>query len=171
MAEGEIVNKIKQSDKLITLDLQQFYEDGEIAELDLKDFLYEGLLLREKEYRDYLENYDWSQFEGKYLAVYCSTDAILAPWAFMLIARFAKPYAREVCYGRREAVISDLFRRNMDRHDWSQYCDKFVLLKGCSDKPVTERIYLYATNKLIDGGVKKLMYGEACSNVPVYRRK
>lgn len=170
MAEGEIVNKIKQSDKLITLDLQQFYEEADIMELDLQEFLFQGLLLREKDYREHLGNHDWCRYQGKYLAVFCSTDAILAPWAFMLVSRYAKPFVLDVCYGRKNAVISELFRRNMDRHDWSQYGDKFVLLKGCSDKPVTENIYLYATNKLIDAGVHKLMYGEACSNVPVYRK-
>lgn len=170
MAEGEIINKVKQSDKLVTLDLQQFYDDSEVAELDLKDFLFQGLLLKEKDFREDLQKHDWIRYKGKYLAVFCSTDAILAPWAFMLVACHAKPYAIDVCYGRSPAIKFDLYRKNMDRHDWSQYRDKFVLLKGCSDKPVTESVYLYATDQLIDAGVRKLMYGEACSNVPVFRR-
>lgn len=168
--QGEIVNKIKQSDKLITIDLQKYFDNTPRAGLDLKDFLFKGLILKEKEFRKQLQDFDWSRFDGQYVCVYCSTDAILSKWAYMLIGQYLAPHAKEVFKGRPDDILFELYRRQLEDLDWSSYRDKFVILKGCSDKdkPVPESIYLYATQKLIPH-VKKLMYGEACSNVPVYR--
>lgn len=168
--EQEIVNKVKQSKKLVTLDLQQYFDETPILKLDLKDFLYEGLILKEEDFRNQLEDHDWSQYKDKYLAVYCSTDAIISKWAYMLVAQYAASVAKDVFKGSKEDFIFELYRRNLEDVDWSKYQDKFVILKGCSskEKPVPESVYLYATNKLVPY-VKKLMYGEACSNVPVYR--
>lgn len=168
--EAEIVNKVKQSEKLVTFDLQQYFDRTPIAELDLKDFLFEGLILKEQEYREQLESFDWRQFQDQYLAVYCSTDAIISKWAYMLVAQYAAPFAQDVFKGSKEDFLFELYRRNLEKIDWSEYKDKFVILKGCSskEKPVPASVYLYATNKLVPH-VKKLMYGEACSNVPVYR--
>lgn len=168
--EGEIVNKVKQSNKLVTLDLQKYFDETPILEFDLKDFLYEGLILKEKEFRSRLENHDWQQYADKYITVFCSTDAIISKWAYMLVARHAALYAKDVFKGDKEAFLFELYRRNLEDINWEEYKDKFVILKGCSskEKPVPESVYLYATNKLVPH-VKKLMYGEACSNVPVYR--
>lgn len=168
--EAEIVNKVKQSKKLITFDLQEYYDETPVAELDLKNFLFEGLVLKEKEFREQLENHDWKQYQDAYLAVYCSTDAIISKWAYMLVAQHAAPYAKDVFKGRREDMLFELYRRKLQDVAWQEYEGKFVILKGCSskEKPVPESVYLYATNKLVPH-VKKLMYGEACSNVPVYR--
>lgn len=170
--EGEIVNKIKQSKKLVTLDLQKYFDETPILELDLKDFLFQGLILKEEEFRKQLKQHDWEQYNDKYLAVYCSTDAIISKWAYMLVAQHAAPFAKDVFKGNKEDFLFDLYRRNLEQVDWEDYAGKFVILKGCSskDKPVPESVYLYATNKLVPH-VKKLMYGEACSNVPVYRSK
>jgi hypothetical protein len=167
-----IVNKIQQSKKLVTVDLQQYFDETPIAELDLKDFLYEGLILKEKDFRQALENHEWEPYEGKYLAVFCSTDAIISKWAYMLVAQYAEPIAKDVLTGDKSVVRDELFRRTLSAVDWEKYKDKFVILKGCSgsDKPVSESAYLYATKKLVPH-VQKLMYGEACSNVPVYRRR
>jgi len=167
--EGEIVNKVKQSKKLVTIDLQKYFDETPIEELDLKEFLYEGLILKEQPFRESLEGHDWSQYEDDYVAVHCSTDAIIPKWAYMLVARHAAEYAKDIFEGKAEECLFELYRRKLDEIDWSQYEDKFVLLKGCSDKTVPESVYLYATNKLLPH-VQKLMYGEACSNVPVYRR-
>jgi len=167
--EGEIVNKVKQSDKLVTIDLQKFYDDTPIFELDLKDFLYKELILKESEFRRSLEDHNWEQYKNAYLTVFCSSDAIIAKWAYMLVAQHASEYAQDVFEGRKEDILFELYRRRMENVDWSDYRDKFVLLKGCSDKPVPESVYVFATNKLIPH-VKKLMYGEACSNVPIYRK-
>ncbi|MEX0608271.1 MAG: DUF2480 family protein [Balneolaceae bacterium] len=165
-----IVNKIQQNTKLVTIDLQKFYDATPIEELDIKQFLFQELLLKEKDFREHLETYDWPQFEGKYLSVYCSTDAIIAPWAWMLITAHASPYAQEVFHAEPEQVRYELYRREIDENDWSPYEDKFVLLKGCGKVHVPDSIYLLATNKLM-GVAKKIMYGEACSNVPVWRKK
>lgn len=169
--QGEIVNKIKQSDKLVTIDLQKFYDDTERVGLDLSEFLYEGLILKEKDFRADLEAFDWSQFDGQYVAVYCSTDAIISKWAYMLVAQYLNAHAKEIFYGRPDDIHFELYRRKLDKVAWDEYEDKFVILKGCSDKktPVPESVYMYATQKLLPY-VKKLMYGEACSNVPVYRK-
>jgi hypothetical protein len=169
--EKPIVNKIQQSKKLVTVDLQQHFDETPVAELDLKDFLFKELLLKEKEYREALENHDWEQYEGKYLAVFCSTDAIISKWAYMLVAQHAVPFVKDIFEGDKSAVRDELYRQKLEKVNWSQYKDKFVILKGCSDndKPVSESAYLYAAKKLVPH-VQKLMYGEACSNVPVYRK-
>lgn len=163
-----IVNKIQQNTKLVTLDLQKFYDDTPIEELDIKQFLFQELLLKEKEFRRLLNDHEWSQYEGKYLRVYCSTDAIIAPWAWMLITAHASSFALQIFKGTREAFHYDLYKESLNQHDWSQYQDKFVMLKGCGHIKVPDSVYLLATNKLI-GKAKKIMYGEACSNVPVWR--
>ncbi|MTI86656.1 MAG: DUF2480 family protein [Balneolaceae bacterium] len=169
MSEDVIVNKIQQNTKLVTLDLQKFHDPRPIEELDIKQFLFQELLLKEKDFREELKNYDWSQFEGTNLAVHCSTDAIIAPWAWMLITSHASEYANEVFKGSKETFLYLLYQRNLDNYDWEQYVDKFVLLKGCGDEHVPDSVYLLATNKLM-GVAKKIMYGEACSNVPVWRK-
>ncbi|PAU93800.1 hypothetical protein CK503_08990 [Aliifodinibius salipaludis] len=168
--KGEIVNKVKQSDKLVTIDLQKYFDDTSRSELDLKQFLFKGMILKEQDFRDQLEQFDWSQFEDQYVAVYCSTDAIISKWAYMLVGQYLASYAKEVFMGRKDDMLFELYRRKLNEVDWSSYKNKFVILKGCSskEKPVPESVYLYATQRLVPH-VKKLMYGEACSNVPVYR--
>jgi len=170
--DGPIVNKIQQSKKLVTLDLQEYFDETPVAELDLKNFLYEELILKEENYRQALEEHDWEQYKDKYLAVFCSTDAIVSKWAYMLVAQHAVPFVKDVFKGDSSIVRDELYRRSLENIDWEEYEDKFVILKGCSDseKPVPESAYLYATKKLVPH-VKKLMYGEACSNVPVYRQR
>lgn len=170
MPQEEIVNKVKQSNKLVTIDLQKYYDETPIHEFDLKDFLFKGLILKEEEFRNQLQQYDWKQHQNAYLAVFCSSDAIISKWAYMLVAQYAAGIATDTFKGRKEDILFELYRRNLEDLDWSSYKDKFVILKGCSskEKPVPDSVYLYATNKLVPH-VKKLMYGEACSNVPVYR--
>lgn len=165
---AEIVNKVKNS-KLETIDLEKLVAGIEISELDLKDFLFHGLILKEGEYREKLEGHDWEQYKGKYLSVYCSTDAIIPKWAYMLIVRYADTYAEDIFFGNKKETLTDIFRKKIDHADWDVYRDKFVLLKGCSKIDVPAEIYMHATGKLLKI-VKKLMYGEACSNVPVYRK-
>ncbi|MEL7834607.1 DUF2480 family protein [Fodinibius sp. Rm-B-1B1-1] len=168
--QGEIVNKVKQSDKLITIDLQKYFDETPRTELDLKQFLFKGMILKEQEFRDSLEEHDWSQYDGQYVGVFCSTDAIISKWAYMLVGQHLAGHAKDIFKGQKEDMLFELYRRNLEGLDWSAYEDKFVILKGCSskEKPVPESVYLHATQKLVPY-VKKLMYGEACSNVPVYR--
>lgn len=164
-----IVNKVQQNTKLVTLDLQKFHDDTPIEELDIKQFLFQELLLKEKDFREQLKEFDWSQYEGKNLCMYCSTDAIIAPWAWMLLTTYASPFANEVFLGKKEAFLHQLYQQKLEEYDWDQYEDKFVLLKGCGKVHVPDSIYMLATNKLM-GTAKKIMYGEACSNVPVWRK-
>lgn len=168
--QGEIVNKVKQSDKLVTIDLQNYFDATPRSELDLKQFLFKGMILKEDDFRQQLKEFDWSKFDGQYVGVYCSTDAIISKWAYMLVGQHLASHAKEVFKGGRDDMLFELYRRQMEDIDWSSYEDKFVILKGCTskEKPVPDSIYLYATQKLVPY-VKKLMYGEACSNVPVYR--
>ncbi len=167
--KDQIVNKVKANSKLKTLDLAKLFHDATpIAELDIKQFLHMEMLLKEKDFRQHLKDFDWSQFEGKYLSVFCSTDAIIAPWAWMLITSYANQFAEEVFHLSPKEVTHELYRRKVEDFDWSTYQDKFVLLKGCGDIHVPDSIYLLATNKLM-GISKKIMYGEACSFVPVWK--
>lgn len=169
--QGEIVNKVKQSDKLVTIDLQKYFDETPRTQLDLKQFLFKGMILKEQDFRESLDEHDWNQYDGKYVGVFCSTDAIISKWAYMLVGQYLTGHAKEVFNGSKNDMLYELYRRNLEEVDWSSYKDKFVILKGCSskEKPVPESVYLHATQKLVPY-VKKLMYGEACSNVPVYRR-
>jgi hypothetical protein len=165
---AEIVNKVKQS-KLETVDLEKFAEGITIKELDLKDFLFKELILKEKEFRQKMEDLEWSEFDGAYLTVYCSTDAIIPKWAYMLVVQHAENHALNVFFGTRENALRQLFKEKLDLVDWEKYKGKFVLLKGCSKMDVPADIYMHATKNLLPH-VQKLMYGEACSNVPVYKK-
>ena len=165
---SEIVNKVKQS-KLETVDLEKFAQGVNVSELDLKDFLFHGLILKEAEFREKMDSHNWEQYKGTYLTVHCSTDAILPKWAFMLVVQHAEDYAENVFFGNKESAYSQIFKLKIDERDWAEYKDRFVLLKGCSKMDVPADVYMYATKKLLPH-VKKLMYGEACSNVPVFRK-
>lgn len=168
--KGEIVNKVKQSEKLVTIDLQRYFDDTPRKSLDLKQFLFKEMILKEDDFRQQLEDFNWAKFDEAYVGIYCSSDAIISKWAYMLVGQHLAGHAKEVFKGEEDDMLFELYRRNLESKDWSTYQDKFVILKGCSskDKPVPESVYLYATQKLLPY-VKKLMYGEACSNVPVYR--
>lgn len=165
---AEIVNKVKQS-KLETIDLEKFAEGITIRELDLKDFLFKELILKEKEFRIKMDAFDWSEFEGTYLTVYCSTDAIIPKWAYMLVVQHAQEHVRNTYFGTKKEALHELFKEKLDLVDWGRFDGKFVLLKGCSKMDVRADVYMYATKKLLPH-VQKLMYGEACSNVPVYKK-
>lgn len=167
MAEP-IENKVAKSG-LVTIDLQKFHDSTPIDTFDLKDYLFQGLIIREKEFRKALEEHDWTRYTGNYLAIHCSSDAIIASWAYMLVATHAQVYAKEVFFGTREDVIYELFRRKVDAVDWDQYNAQRVILKGCSEVPVPPSVYLLAAKHLLPR-VERLMYGEACSFVPVFRQ-
>jgi hypothetical protein len=165
---GEIVNKIKQS-KLETVDLEKFLEEESFHEIDIKQFLFKEMILKEDHFRVQLEQYNWKQHKDSWLAVHCSSDAIIPSWAWMLIVANAGHIAKEVIFGTEKTARVTALQKKFDQLDWSVYDQKFVLLKGCSKMDVPPAAYLEATKKLIPH-VDKLMYGEACSNVPVYRK-
>lgn len=164
-----IENKVAKSG-LITLDLETFYPKQEIIPFDIAPFLFHGFVLKEKEYRESLISSDWNSFQDKIMAVFCSTDAILAPWSFMLIVQQVAGIAKNVRKGTVNEVTSQLFLENLLAQDWSCYAGKRVLIKGCSNKAISDEYFALATSKLIEAGAERIMYGEACSFVPVYRK-
>ncbi|MFZ9239628.1 MAG: DUF2480 family protein [Chitinophagaceae bacterium] len=164
-----IVNKVAESG-IITLDLEKLYPTQEIVELDLKDFLFMEMLLKEKDFREKLETVDWKQYDGKMVAVHCSTDAIIPMWAFMLVSSKLSGYASEVYFGNRDKAIEKAIEKNIASIDQKEYVDKRVVVKGCGEIEIPSAAFLMISNKLIPV-VKSLMYGEPCSTVPVYKKK
>lgn len=167
--EKEIVNRVAQS-QLMTFDLEDFYPKGERKVLDIKDWLYEGLILREKEFRTHVEAQDWTTFQDAYVALTCSSDAIIPGWAYMLVTSNLLPYAKKVVVGSLEDLETALYQTLLENLDVSEFTDKPVIIKGCSNKPVPENAYLMAMAKL-QPIAKSVMYGEACSSVPLFKRK
>ena len=167
MAE-EILNRVANS-KLITFNLEDYYPQGERVLFDVKDWLLEGFVLRESEFREQAKNHDWSQYEGKFIALTCSSDAIIPAWAFMLLATYLQPYAKKVITGDLETLETVLYTEVISKMDVSNLQDKPVIVKGCAHKPVPKNAYLLLIEKL-QPVVKSLMYGEACSSVPLYKK-
>ncbi len=167
--EKEIVNRVAQS-KLITFDLEEHYPKGERKVLDIKDWLYEGFILREKEFRAHVEEHDWTAYQNTFVALQCSSDAIVPGWAFMLIASKLQPYAQKVVQGNLENLETALYQTILENLDVAEFVDKPVIIKGCSNKPVPGNAYLMAVAK-IQEVAKSVMYGEACSSVPLFKRK
>ena len=167
--EKEIVNRVAQS-KLITFDLEDYYPKGERKVLDIKDWLYEGFILREKEFRAHVDAHDWSIYQDAYVALQCSSDAIIPGWAFMLVASKLQPYAKKVVQGNLETLETALYQTILEKLDVTEFTDKPIIIKGCSKKPVPENAYLMAVAK-IQEVAKSVMYGEACSSVPLFKRK
>jgi len=163
------VNKVAQSG-LVTLDPASFYPQGERMVYDIKDNLYMGLMLREKDFREFVKGHDWSQYQDKNVAITCSEDAIVPAWAYMLLANRMAPYAREIVFGNAEALETILFLKGLENIDLEQYRDQRIVLKGCGDIPVPVSAYVELTKKLTPVA-KSLMYGEPCSTVPIYKRK
>jgi hypothetical protein len=167
--EEEIVNRIAQS-KLITLDLEDYYPKGERVLLDISTWLYEGLILREKEFRAYLEQQDWTQYKDTFIALTCSSDAIIPGWAYMLITTKLQPYAKLVVVGDFELLETVIFQEIIATMEVSAFEEKSVIIKGCGTKPIPPNAYLWLTRK-IQPVAKSIMYGEACSSVPLFKKK
>jgi len=165
----ELVNKVAQSG-LITLDLEDFFPKEAIIAFDIKEFLFRGLILKELEFRAALKAFDWSAYKDKTVAVFCSTDAIIPQWAFMLVGTYLSAQTTEIYFGTTEEVEQKLFLSNLKSIDATKYIDEKIIIKGCGTKTVTGEAYLEITKKL-QPVVKSLMFGEACSTVPIYKRK
>ncbi|NER09831.1 Protein of unknown function [Muriicola jejuensis] len=165
----EIVNRVSSS-ALVTFNLEDFYPKGKRMGLDISPWLMEGIILREKEFRTYVAEHDWQQYQDAFVALHCSTEAIVPGWAFMLVTTYLQPYAAQVVQGDLELLETILYQQVLDRLDVSGLKDKPVIIKGCSDKPVPPNAYIWATQKL-QGVAKSVMYGEACSSVPLYKKK
>ena len=164
-----IVNRVAES-ALMQLDPAMFYPHGEVVVFDLKDYLFRGLILREKDFREVLKNLDTGMYTDKYVSVICSADAIIPVWAYMLVASYLQPVAKDIVQGDIEFLHKTIFLRNISKIDVEMYRDKRVVIKGCGDLPIGEFAYLELTS-LLRPVAKSIMYGEACSNVPIYKKK
>lgn len=164
-----IVNKVAESG-LLEIDLADFYPKEEITVFDLKNFLFMELILKEKDFRESLKNYDFTVFQNKIVAVTCSADAIIPAWAYMLIATYLQPVAKDILSGDEALAHQILFIRNISALDASMYADKRVVVKGCGDLPVGDFAYLEIA-KLLRPVAKSIMYGEPCSTVPIFKKK
>lgn len=165
----EIINKVEKSG-LITLDLEDFYPKETRMLFDLKDYLYEGLVLREKEFRENLSKLDWKMYENAYVAVTCTSDAIVPSWSYLLIANYLTGVAKLISFGTLEDLEKDIFTEIIDKMDVDSYKDKKIIIKGCSRKPVPQNAYLQLIQKL-KPIASSLMFGEACSTVPIFKKK
>lgn len=163
----EIINKVAQS-SLMVFDLEDYYPDGHVVDLDISQWLLEGFILKESDFRAQLKITDWSQFEDKYVALHCSTDAILPAWAFALVSVHVAPYALKVIHGSKELAIIEWYHDILNKLDYADYFQKAVILKGCSKKSVPNQVYTLAIQKLIKVA-KSVMFGEACSAVPLFK--
>jgi hypothetical protein len=164
----EIVNRVANS-ALEVFDLEDYYPEGIRTQLDLSQWLIEGILLKEAAFREALKNHDWTQYQNQWIALHCATDAIVPAWASILVTTYLAPYAKKVVLGNLEALETFLYSSILPTIDYTVYQDKPVILKGCSKKPVPASAYIMAIQNL-QPFAKSIMYGEACSAVPLYKR-
>ena len=165
----EIVNRVANSG-LINLDLSDYAPTKTFDEIDLKQFLFEGFILKEKEFRNTLKTFDFSAYENKVVAVNCSSDCIIPMWAFMLITSYLNNVASEIHFGTKNEVFQKLFLQNIESINPDEFENKKVIVKGCGHIPLNEDLYVAITKKL-QNTVSSLMFGEACSAVPVFKKK
>ncbi|MBK0378004.1 DUF2480 family protein [Mucilaginibacter segetis] len=167
--QENIINKVAQS-ALVTLDPAIFYPKGERFVYDIKDNLFQGLILREKDFREFVKTHNWEQYKGKNIAITCTADAIVPAWAYMLLSNKLAPFAAEIVFGDEEVLETVLFLKQIANMDIEQYRDQRIVIKGCGDTPVPVSAYVELTKKLTPVA-KSLMFGEPCSTVPIYKRK
>ena len=164
----EIKNRVAES-KLITFDLEDFYPEGKRLKLDISQFLIEGILLKEKDFRASVKNHNWEQYQDSYIALTNDTDALVPAWAFMLITTKLTFIAKHVSIGNLIDLEDSIFSKIIESLDVSKFIDKPVIIKGCSNKPIPENSYIQLLQKL-QPVTKSIMYGEACSSVPLYKK-
>lgn len=165
----EIVNRVASS-KLITLDLEDYYPKGQRVLFDIKDWLFEGLILKEKDFRSQVSQHDWTQYQNSFLALTCSSDAIIPSWAYLLIATQLASTAKKVIVGNLQDLESSIYQDVIQNIDTSVYENKPIIVKGCSNKSIPTTAYTLLIQKL-QPIAKSIMYGEACSSVPLYKKK
>jgi hypothetical protein len=163
-----IVNRVANSN-LMVIDLEDFYPQGKRERIDISEWLFEGVVLKEKEFRKSVDLHDWSQYKGAYIALDCSTDAIIPGWAFMLISIQLAPYAKKISVGSIAELESLLFSEIIESLNLDPYEDKSVIIKGCSNKPIPQNAYVFLAKRL-QPIARKIMYGEACSAVPLFKK-
>lgn len=167
-SQNEIVNRVASSG-LISFDLEDYYDKGDRVLYDIKDNLFQGMILREKDFREFIKNYDWSVYKDKNVAITCTADAIVPTWAYMLLVSRIEPYARKVIFGDLNDLEQSLFQEALGKIDLTQFKDAKVVVKGCGNFPVPPFAYAEIT-RLLRPVAANIMYGEPCSTVPVYKK-
>lgn len=167
--EGEIINKVANS-SLKVFDLEDYYPTNKRIAIDIAQWLFHGLVVKEKEFRFSLDQKDWSEYCDAYVTLYCSTDAILPQWAFMLVSSHLKSVAKDVFIGTPEQMEAFIYQDVLAKIDFTEYQDLPVIIKGCSKQPIPEQAYVTATQYMMNYA-RSIMFGEACSAVPIYKRK
>jgi hypothetical protein len=147
-----------------------FYPKEEIVVFDLKNHLFMELILKEKEYREGLKNIDWSIYQNKNVAITCSADAIIPLWAYMLAVSYIQPYSADIIFGNETEAFNILFLKNLWKINSKEFEDSRVVVKGCGDKKIPETAYVEIA-KILRPVARSIMYGEACSTVPIFKRK
>jgi len=166
--EDEIINRVANS-VLEVFDLEDYYPNGIRTQIDISQWLLEGFLLKEKDFREALKKHDWTQYQNHFVAIHCSTDAIVPAWATILVTTYVAPFAQKVVSGNITDLDTALYQEILPTLDYTSYKDKPVIIKGCSKKPVPESAYIMAVQKL-QPIAKSIMYGEACSAVPLFKK-
>lgn len=166
---NKIVNKVAKS-QLKTIDLEEFYPQGTRTIIDIKKWLFQELILRESEFREHLKKYNWSQYKNNYVALTCSSDAIIPSWAFMLITIYLAPFAKKIVVGNLNDLESSIFQTIIAEFNIEDFKNKPLIIKGCSKKPIPETAYIQLIEKL-KPHVKSIMFGEPCSTVPLFKKK
>lgn len=166
--QTNIVNKVAQSG-LVTVDLANYHPKAENVCYDIKDNLFHGLILKEKDFREFIKTHDWSQYAGKHVAITCTADAIIPTWAYMLLANKLEPFASTVIFGDLDELLRIQYAAAVDQIDMEQFRDQRVVVKGCGDTYIPESTFVQFTVRL-SKVAKSIMYGEPCSTVPVFKR-
>jgi len=166
----EIINKVAESG-LVTIDLEKYLPKKEaIAVFDLKEFLFMGMILKEKDFREALKQHDWEKYRNKHVAITCSADAIIPVWAYMLVTTYLQPVAKETIVANEKEIYKTIFLKNISSINTSEFTGSRIVLKGCGETPVDDFAYAEATRILLPVA-KSIMYGEPCSTVPIYKKK
>ena len=164
---NEIVNKVANS-QLRTINLEEFYPQGTRMVIDIKNWLFQELILKESEFREHLKNHNWAQYKNHYVALTCSSDAIIPSWAFMLITTYVSPFAKKIVVGNLTALETSIFYEIIANLSIEDYKNRPVIIKGCANKPIPETAYIQLIEKL-QPIAKSIMFGEACSTVPLFK--
>jgi len=168
MPEEEIVNRVAKS-PLVTLNLEEYYQEGERVVYDIKVNLFQEMILKEKDFRAFVKDCDWSQYHGKYVAITCSVDAIVPTWAYMLLVSKLEPHAKKVIFGTLETLEAILYQESLSKLDLEEFRDAKIVVKGCGDLPVPVFAYTEIT-RLLRPYASTIMFGEPCSTVPLYKK-
>lgn len=168
MSENEIINRVANS-SIVTFDLEEYYQPGERVLIDIKDRLFQGLILKEKDFRDFVKTANWAEYHEKFVAITCSEDVIIPTWAYMLLASSLQPHAKKIVFGSLSELEAAIYHDTLAQIDWTAFQDSKVVIKGCSKVPVPASAYVEATT-LLRPYAASIMFGEPCSTVPVFKR-